>query len=478
MEPEVTAHFDDIHELLFREIATANTSIIAAVAWFTDREILSALRRRAAHGVSVRVAITDDEINRPPKAPVFDALIDLGGEIHRIKPGTRRESLMHHKFCVIDEKTVITGSYNWTRRARGNAENVTVVRYHPSFAARFIDTFDQIVGKQKGTESRVDTTHVKKRLELIRNLIQLGDLEDLLPHTRKLRNIADEACVREALTAIDAAEYGRALEEIEKWLARASALVTNEDVDLPYLRLQLDALELELSAISAEYADLERRIVVFNRRHHDALGDLTQAVLFAKSELRKLQAKIICEDKKAQAQAEEAAQTAEEMYREYAEEHHKIQKVRPPEKLDSESEKTLKQMYRSACQLCHPDKVEDQFKVKATEVFQQLEAAYRAQEVKRVQQILERLKKDSWSMHDLSSVLTEASRLRGAISEMKHRIKSTVMALKELKESAAVRLVESIGDSEESWDAYMVQSLEELKSELRALELEIDELRD
>lgn len=156
--------------------------------------------------MSVRVTITDDEINRPPMAPAFDALIDLGGEIHRIRPGTRGESLIHNKFCVIDEATVITGSYNWTRRARENAENVTVIRKHLSLAIRFVDAFEQIVGQHSDPASNIDATRVRKRLELIRNLVQLGETEDLTAHTQKLQGVADDAGIRKALEAIGAAK--------------------------------------------------------------------------------------------------------------------------------------------------------------------------------------------------------------------------------------------------------------------------------
>jgi phosphatidylserine/phosphatidylglycerophosphate/cardiolipin synthase-like enzyme len=35
---------------------------------------------------------------------------------------------MHNKFCVIDYETVITGSYNWTRQAAINEENIVVFK--------------------------------------------------------------------------------------------------------------------------------------------------------------------------------------------------------------------------------------------------------------------------------------------------------------------------------------------------------------
>ena len=42
-------------------------------------------------------------------------------------PYEEGDQLMHHKFCVIDRSTVITGSYNWSFRAQENEENITVI---------------------------------------------------------------------------------------------------------------------------------------------------------------------------------------------------------------------------------------------------------------------------------------------------------------------------------------------------------------
>lgn len=33
---------------------------------------------------------------------------------------------MHHKFCVIDLRTVIHGSYNWTNKAQWNKETISI----------------------------------------------------------------------------------------------------------------------------------------------------------------------------------------------------------------------------------------------------------------------------------------------------------------------------------------------------------------
>lgn len=48
---------------------------------------------------------------------------------------------MHNKFCVIDGKTVINGSYNWTYSATSNEENVNVVTDNKEFAEKFVLQF-------------------------------------------------------------------------------------------------------------------------------------------------------------------------------------------------------------------------------------------------------------------------------------------------------------------------------------------------
>lgn len=51
------------------------------------------------------------------------------------------KNIMHHKFCVIDLKKVIHGSYNWTNKAKYNQENITVTEDRTSaekFAKKFV----------------------------------------------------------------------------------------------------------------------------------------------------------------------------------------------------------------------------------------------------------------------------------------------------------------------------------------------------
>jgi phosphatidylserine/phosphatidylglycerophosphate/cardiolipin synthase-like enzyme len=51
---------------------------------------------------------------------------------------------MHHKVIVIDERIVITGSYNFTSRAeRRNDENLLIID-DPTLAAAYLAEFERV----------------------------------------------------------------------------------------------------------------------------------------------------------------------------------------------------------------------------------------------------------------------------------------------------------------------------------------------
>ena len=51
---------------------------------------------------------------------------------------------MHHKFCIIDESIVITGSFNWTSQAvLYNQENILFYE-NSQIARKYIDEFHKL----------------------------------------------------------------------------------------------------------------------------------------------------------------------------------------------------------------------------------------------------------------------------------------------------------------------------------------------
>jgi hypothetical protein len=462
---ELKAHFSNIHKVIIHHLEQAQTEIVAAIAWFTDREIFEVLCKKARSGIKVSVALIGDEINQGPGGLNFQRLINFGGQVVFLPPGSRDAPTMHHKFCVIDSAIVITGSYNWSRNARSNDENITIVTDAKDFAGSYLRTFDNLIARSgHGAPDIADADAARRRLEMIRNLVLLGEQDDAANHVRKLRPVAEALHVSAIIAALDKGEYTVALEAIDAYLRKATALVVAGFADIPFLRLQLGTLELRLESLSEEKAELERRLITFNRRHDDALGDLIKRILKARAELARLHAADQKNNKK-QKDAEAKAQEAEETYKEYASQHEELQRAAPLPKLDLETERELKLLYRKACNLCHPDKFPEDRKAAAHRVFVDLQDAYKSNDLARVREIY-----DALSARGLpgtrSTTLSEVEALKAAIAEMEYAIAKLVVELQALQASDGVKLVDSAGVTEEDWQIFLKAQQEILGNEL------------
>ena len=76
--------------------------------------------------------ITDDEEVR-----LISNLRDLSEEGISVRTDDAKNALMHNKFVIIDQRILMTGSYNWTVRAtKANQENVVILENN-----HLVDTF-------------------------------------------------------------------------------------------------------------------------------------------------------------------------------------------------------------------------------------------------------------------------------------------------------------------------------------------------
>jgi hypothetical protein len=477
---QLQAHFYDIQQVITRHLETAQDEILAAVAWFTDREIFDVLCQQAQAGVRVSIAVLADHINQAPGALNFPRLRNLGGKVAFLPPGSDGEHMMHHKFCVLDGRTVITGSYNWSKKAQRNDENITVASEAPEFAAKYRQVFhDLLVRTGQAAENatpEADAEAARRRLEMVRNLILLGEQEDLPSHLVKLRSVALALQLQPIMQALERGAYKEALESIEDYLRRRSAIVVREDTDVPRLQLELQALELRLQSLSEQKDDLERSLVIFNRRYSDALGPLLTEVLKARADLAKQEAEVsrrrATEGQASMQDAEQDAQRAEQAQRDsedYQREYTEQQAVVPPRKLGPDEESELKRLYRRACGLCHPDKFSDEQKAAAHQVFVRLQEIYTANDLQALGELYDELKAGGLSSAPRSSTLSRADALRAAIAELRHRITEALHQLQALHNSEGAALLRKAGDGESDWTLFFERQAHLLQAELERL---------
>ena len=55
---------------------------------------------------------------------------------------------MHHKFCIIDFKEVLHGTYNWTNNAQYNDEDIEIDK-NESTVVKFMNRFNELLAKYK-----------------------------------------------------------------------------------------------------------------------------------------------------------------------------------------------------------------------------------------------------------------------------------------------------------------------------------------
>ena len=125
--PDVEVHFLDIRAKIQEELRRAKTSIDVAMAWFTDEELMAELiYLRSQRPELVIQIVISNALENFRNTHNLSNLIRSGCKLRVAKDDCR---FLHHKFCIIDGGTVITGSYNWTYYAANrNEENIAIIR--------------------------------------------------------------------------------------------------------------------------------------------------------------------------------------------------------------------------------------------------------------------------------------------------------------------------------------------------------------
>lgn len=91
-------------------------------------KLLEALARKAASGTTVRVLVDQDGKDDPYKSRRINARAVAYLSSHGVEvKGDSTERLLHSKFVVVDDETVVIGSHNWTAGSFFHYADVSVV---------------------------------------------------------------------------------------------------------------------------------------------------------------------------------------------------------------------------------------------------------------------------------------------------------------------------------------------------------------
>lgn len=143
---------------------------------FSAQTLTNVLAKRMTAGVDIRL-LADPGFASRSFPEVLDLLgLELTDRFCKLEGGNRplktplqtvgnpklaRSDKLHHKFAVIDNKTVITGSFNWSpAAAHTNDETLLVIR-SPKLAAHFTREMNRM---WRGAELGI-TARIQRKLE-------------------------------------------------------------------------------------------------------------------------------------------------------------------------------------------------------------------------------------------------------------------------------------------------------------------------
>jgi phosphatidylserine/phosphatidylglycerophosphate/cardiolipin synthase-like enzyme len=150
--PSMEPHFSPkggCTEAIIREIQQARHEILVLAYSFTSRPIAQALVDAKLRGVHVEIVL-DHSNEHEPYTDLHFFLEQ--GVVPVIDP---HHAIAHNKVMIIDNRTLLTGSFNFTQHAENeNAENLLVIKGHPALVKMYKENFHTHKSHARAAEPR------------------------------------------------------------------------------------------------------------------------------------------------------------------------------------------------------------------------------------------------------------------------------------------------------------------------------------
>lgn len=167
---EILTNGTEIKQRIIAEIQKANKNIFLAMAFFTDRDIANAMIAAKNRNLTVDIILSSNAQNETVKQMFKDSNVS----IHAFETGDER-GMMHHKFCLIDNRISINGSYNYSYNASSNnVENIQV--------SDDINTYRQLFAEFERLKYNIDH-------QIDVNLNTANPMEQVITKTKTLQSI-------------------------------------------------------------------------------------------------------------------------------------------------------------------------------------------------------------------------------------------------------------------------------------------------
>jgi chromosome segregation ATPase len=231
-----------------------------------------------------------------------------------------------------------------------------------------------------------------------------------------------------------------------------------------------DALKNEKAKLEEELDKLDPFDDAYDELYEE-LNDVNAKINTAQEELNeKRKAAKTAKEEFEESDASKEYEEAKQEYEEFSYEHEELKKEDIFELSDEEAME-LKQAYRKASKLCHPDIVIIELKEQAQNLFIELNSAYSKKDLQKVKEIL--LSLDNGHRFDIASdTITDKVLLKSKIAKLRDTISAIEKEIDEIITDDTFLIIDKI----ENWDEYFSDVKEQLQEELDNLTHENNEI--
>jgi phosphatidylserine/phosphatidylglycerophosphate/cardiolipin synthase-like enzyme len=125
-------------DAILNQINQAKKEILIQAYSFTSKPIAQALIRAQKRGIRITAVL--DKSNRSHKYSAATFLKNVGIPVYI----DDKHAIAHNKIMIIDNRVVITGSFNFTMAAETkNAENLLIFEDMPEITRAYLENFQQ-----------------------------------------------------------------------------------------------------------------------------------------------------------------------------------------------------------------------------------------------------------------------------------------------------------------------------------------------
>jgi hypothetical protein len=243
----------------------------------------------------------------------------------------------------------------------------------------------------------------------------------------------------------------------------ANQLVLSADPTAQIMAWQLGLLAEHSVALDEEIADMHQKINAFDHQQDDAIGDVVGQYLDLK---QRYLAQLYQQSENEKEQVEVRAAQAD--FAQFQSKESEPSQIPSAEPLGATQHEDIKHLYRKLTMLCHPDRVQEQHKLQAQEVFQRVQSSYRNFDFSVLKTIEQQLQQVPFG--GISTAPDSFLSLKQRLADLQERLSSRCVTLRHIQQSPTWRTL----STQSNWDVWFAKQGEYLQAEIERYSLALE----